>query len=221
MNKMNFTHTNNNVNNTNNINIYDQPNLVNQNNSIISFKRIILLNQSRQIQNNIQQNNNKEVKSDTEKQTKKMKWGEPTWFLFHTLACKVKDENFQQIRIELLNIISSISSNLPCPSCAEHATNYLKSANFLFVIKTKQQLIDFLYKFHNEINAKKGVPLFPYEELETKYSYAVTKNIIFNFILHFQDKHKSVHMIANDMYRARQVVFLKEWFNNNFKYFDH
>jgi hypothetical protein len=88
------------------------------------------------------------------------------------------------------------------------------------MIRTKKDLINMLYGFHNEVNKKKSFPIFPYEELEQKYSSAVTKNIIFNFILHFQDKHKSVHMIANDMYRSRQVVILKEWFNNNFKYFE-
>ena len=39
-------------------------------------------------------------------------------------------------------------------------------------------------------------------------------------LYHFQDKHKSVHMIANDMFRARQVETLKEWFNKNYNCFE-
>jgi len=150
---------------------------------------------------------------------KKMKWGEPTWFLLHTLAYKIKDEYFQQLRVELLDIIYAICSNLPCPACANHAAEYLKSIHYT-TIRTKQELINMLYKFHNEVNKKKGFAIFPYEELEPKYSSAVTKNIIFNFMLYFQDKNKNVHMIANDMFRAKQVVILKQWFNNNFKYFN-
>jgi hypothetical protein len=88
------------------------------------------------------------------------------------------------------------------------------------MVRTKQDLINMLYKFHNEVNKRKGFAIFPYEELEPKYSSAVTKNIIFNFIIHYQDKHKSIHMISNDMFRARHVIILKQWFNTNFKYFD-
>ena len=35
---------------------------------------------------------------------KKMKWGEPTWFLFHTLAHKIKEDNFSQIKNDFLNM---------------------------------------------------------------------------------------------------------------------
>jgi len=155
----------------------------------------------------------------TEPTVKKMKWGEPTWFLFHTLACKVKEDCFQKVRGDLLNHIYSICANLPCPMCANHAMEYMKNINFN-TIRTKQDLIDMLYVFHNAVNKKKNFPQFPHADLESKYSKAVTKNIIFNFLYHFQDKHKSVHMIANDMFRARQVELLKECFNKNYNCFE-
>ena len=155
----------------------------------------------------------------TEPTVKKMKWGEPTWFLFHTLACKVKEDCFQKVRGDLLNHIYSICANLPCPTCANHAMEYMKNINFN-TIRTKQDLKDMLYVFHNTVNKKKNYPQFTYDDLDSKYSTAVTKNIIFNFLYHFQDKHKSVHMIANDMFRARQVETLKEWFNKNYNCFE-
>lgn len=219
MNKMNFTTiSKNNPNNPNNQNndIYKQHNII-ANSNIITFKTFNLLQQSKMSQ--INEKNEKNVIINQEEEPKKMKWGQPIWFLLHTLAYKIKDEYFQKLRVELLDLIYSICSNLPCPMCAGHATEYLNSINYR-IINTKQDLINMLYKFHNEVNKKKGFAIFPYEELETKYSGAVTKNIVFNFIIHYQDKHKSIHMIANDMFRARHVIILKEWFNNNFKYFN-
>jgi hypothetical protein len=150
---------------------------------------------------------------------KRMRWGQPIWFLFHTLAEKVKEENFQQIRLELLNNIYSICSNLPCPDCASHAVQYLNKINFN-AIQTKLQLKELLFIFHNEVNKKKGYPLLSRSELDSKYSSAVTKRIIYNFVMVYQDKHKSVRMIANDMFRSRQIIFLKEWFSKNIQYFD-
>lgn len=152
-------------------------------------------------------------------ETNKMKWGEPTWFLFHTLAQKVKEENFSQIRAELLNKIISICNNLPCPNCSKHATDYMNSINFSTIL-TKKDLIDLLFNFHNTVNEKKNYPEFPYSELEEKYSKAITTNIIQYFMKFFQDKQYNVSMLSNNMHRERLMRTLLIWFNENIKFFD-
>ena len=156
----------------------------------------------------------------TEKPTvKKMKWGEPTWFLFHTLAQKIKDDCFQKIKDELFNNIIVICGNLPCPTCANHALEYMKRVQFSS-IRTKNDLKKLFYLFHNEVNTRKGFGVFPYDQLDEKYSKANTLNIIQYFFQFFQDTHSSVHMIANDMHRLRVTKKLKEWFQANIDCFD-
>lgn len=186
----------------------------NKNNMILSHQRYSFFNNKNII------SNSKPI-NITEKpvETNKMKWGEPTWYLFHTLAQKVKTENFSQIRLELIRNIVSICNNLPCPTCAKHATEYMNNVNFS-TIKTKQDLIDLLFNFHNVVNAKKNYPLFPYSEVEDKYSKAITANIIKHFMFFFQDKQYNVSMISNNLHRARIINTLKDWFNENIKYFD-
>ena len=148
-----------------------------------------------------------------------MKWGEPTWFLLHCLAEKVKEDVFPYIRLELLNVIFTICANLPCPDCANHASEYLKSINYK-MIQTKEQLKNVLFSFHNMINVKKNMPIFPREQLENKYRNMIFIPTIYAFMEHFQDKHKSIRMIANDFYRARIAEQLKIWFNTNIQNFD-
>ena len=151
---------------------------------------------------------------------KKMKWGEPTWFLFHSLAQKVKEEHFNAVKSELINTIYVICKNLPCPMCATHATQYMNSVNFS-TIQTKKDLIDLLWRFHNEVNTKKNVPIFPYDQLEEKYSRANLVNIIQLFMFHFKDKHASLRMIADDMFRQKIAVKMQEWFRQNLQYFNY
>lgn len=151
-------------------------------------------------------------------QPKKMKWGEPTWYLLHTLAEKVKEEHFSQIREELLNTIYSICANLPCPDCAEHASGYMNGINYK-TIQTKEQLKYMLYSFHNSVNDKKGFSVFSLNELDTKYSNMHLIPVIYNFMPHFQDKSRSIRMIANDFHRSRLAEQLKKWFNANIIYF--
>ena len=150
---------------------------------------------------------------------KSMKWGEPTWFMFHTLAEKIKPEYFPVIRQELFNIVIMVCSNLPCPDCARHAKHYMSGVNFS-AIQSKDDLRILFHRFHNEVNKKKGFPQFPYEELSDKYGKANTVNIVHYFMSHFEDKHKSLRMIADDMHRARICSQLRAWFSKNIGYFD-
>ena len=141
---------------------------------------------------------------------KKMKWGEPTWFLFHTLAEKIKDTDFIIFRTDILNIILSIASNLPCPDCANHAKEYLNKINFN-AIQTKTQFKECMFQFHNMVNAKKGMPLFKREDLDAKYSTANLKPIINNFIKYYTNNGGSFHMISDEFYRKRIVQNMVKW----------
>lgn len=145
---------------------------------------------------------------------KKMKWGEPTWLLFHTLAHKIKPEYFDQTRLELLNIINVICNNLPCPTCANHATQYMKGVNFN-AIQTQQQLKNLLFTFHNEVNKRKGMSLFPESELDTKYNNALLVPIIEKFIYHFEDKHTGFKLLADNFHRQQVSKQLRAWFIKN------
>jgi hypothetical protein len=158
------------------------------------------------------------VVSETTTKVKKMRWGEPTWFAFHTLAEKVKEESFPLIRHELLNIINTICNNLPCPECAKHATAYMNSINFNS-IQTKEHLKIMLFNFHNEVNRKKGFPIFEYENLQAKYSKANLIPILQNFMRHFEDRTGSFKLIADQMTRARLCSHIRTWLQNNLFHF--
>jgi hypothetical protein len=157
--------------------------------------------------------------SSTEPKKKSMKWGEPTWFLFHTLAEKIKPEYFSEIRAELLNVIYTICANLPCPNCSKHATQYLNAINFN-TITTKDGLKMMLYNFHNDVNRRKHFAEFPFSELTPKYTNAHTVNIIHNFIPHFEDRSGSLKLIADNLHRSRVSLQLKSWFNKNIGFFE-
>ena len=167
---------------------------------------------------------NQEIKSEpvvtgSRNNPEKIKWGPATWLLLHTLAYKVKDEYFLLIRNELLNNIVSICKNLPCPKCSTHASEYLSKINMNSIV-TKSDLINFLFKFHNDVNIRTNSPQFPYEELANKYSKANTINIIQNFFVFFQDKTFNVSTITNKMHRERLIESLKFWFKTNLQLFD-
>jgi hypothetical protein len=144
---------------------------------------------------------------------KKIKWGEPFWFLFHVLAEKIKESEFPSLRAGLLNLIYTICSNLPCPECTSHAVQYLNGINFN-TIQTKNDLKMMLFNFHNTVNARKNYPIFPLEKMD-KYTKGLVVPVIENFMRHFLINHKNFHLIADDMQRRQISAGVRGWFRDN------
>lgn len=174
-------------------------------------------NNQRELANNVQIS--PLPKDDPPPSPKKMLWGEPTWFLLHTISCKVKEETFSSVRSELLNIIYSICCNLPCPDCASHAKEHLNGINFN-TIQTKEQLKLMLFYFHNMVNRRKNYPEFLLEDLDEKYSKANFKNVIKNFIYYYTNTRGSIKMISDDFYRKKLVENMIDWLNKRSVHFD-
>ena len=149
---------------------------------------------------------------------KKMLWGEPTWFFLHTIAYKVNPETFFVVKRDLLRYIYAICTNLPCPFCASHARTYLDGVNFN-AIQSRDELRMLIFTFHNVVNSRKGYPIFRLEDLDTKYSTAITFNMFNNFIKYFSDKHRAPGLIADDMFRAKLCVDITNWFRANYQFF--
>ena len=147
-----------------------------------------------------------------------MTWGRATWFLFHTLAHKVKDQYFLQIKLELCNNIFKICSSLPCLMCQEHAVDYMKKVNFNN-IKTKVDLKNMLFNFHNVVNENKGYRKFSYEELDSKYETANLHKIINNFFS-VMSRSKNRDLVSHNMFADTLQNSFKLWLNENIKYFN-
>lgn len=178
----------------------------------ISKKREILLNEQIQKDNATK----KDIFPNLES-TPKPHWGVAIWTLFHTISEKISDENFGIIKNEFILLVKQICGNLPCPMCSTHATEYISRSN-IDNIKTVSELRMMFYNFHNTVNQRKHKPVFSIDELSSKYKNLDIIKVIRDFMVVFQDKHFSIHMIANDFHRNRLVGKMKSWFNENIQY---
>lgn len=154
------------------------------------------------------------IESIPQPKVKEMLWGEPTWFLFHTLAEKIKEEYFHQLKDALFKYVRQICNNLPCPDCARHATQYMNRINF-DAITTKEQFKIMLFSFHNEVNKQKNYPLFDFSELTTKYETAITINIVRNFFNHFSKKSFNIRIDTGNYNRSRLLTEFRKWLEQN------
>jgi hypothetical protein len=149
---------------------------------------------------------------------KKMKWGEPTWILLHSMAEKIKEESFPLLRKELLDIIYTICTNLPCPMCSEHAKAHLDSIYFK-TIDTKERLKNMLYSFHNSVNKRKNMRIFPYEELTEKYENVKMIPAIQQFLHFFKERSNNIRLMIMEQQRRHIIVKIHFWLAKNIEHF--
>jgi hypothetical protein len=92
-------------------------------------------------------------------------WGTFTWILFHWMSQQIKEEYFASERNQLVKFVVEICRNLPCPSCREHAQQYLKSVPIIH-INNKNDFINYIYHFHNSVNIRGKKGYQPYSIME-------------------------------------------------------
>ena len=144
-------------------------------------------------------------------------WGPPTWMFIHTLAEKVKDDQFPKIGQQIIANIQQICYNLPCPDCADHSRTFwskVKVGN----IQSKSDLLNLLYVFHNCINKRKKMAPFKYENLAFYKTQSVVGTFN-NFAKNFNTK-GNMKLLTESFHRGRLLTSLKSWLMVNIQSFD-
>jgi hypothetical protein len=148
----------------------------------------------------------------------KSQWGPPIWTFFHVLAENIKEEHFISLGPQMISQIIQISYNLPCPECAQHAKMFWSKTK-LETIKTKDDLKNVLYVFHNSVNKRNRKQMFPYDSL----SIYQNKNIISvfnNFIANF-NTHGNMKLLTDSFHRKRLISSLRKWMIQNISKFNY
>jgi hypothetical protein len=145
-------------------------------------------------------------------------WGPPVWTLFHTLIEKIKEEHYPFLGPQLFHFIKRISSVLPCPECSQHAIQFLSKVN-IDLLKTKNDLRNLIYIFHNVVNKKNGKELFYVEKL----CVYKEKNIIavYNHFVRVYNTKGNMNLMADAFQRQLLLKDFKRWLMSNISKFEN
>ena len=141
-------------------------------------------------------------------------WGPATWTLFHTLAEKIKDDDYAELLPDMLVMIKRICMNLPCPDCSAHAIQIMSkiSAN---QFPTKDSFKTFLFHFHNSVNVRTNKRPFTMEELNDRYARANTFVIVPYFIKVFSYRNTNVRLLINSFHKDILIKDFIKWMRDN------
>jgi len=105
-------------------------------------------------------------------------WQQLVWIFLHSFAEKIKEDVYIKNQEECYNFLLKIYENIYCKRCSIHSIIYLK--NKQHSLSTKEDLINYLFDFHNHVNIKLGNKVFEKDILE-KYKCANIDNIFMNY----------------------------------------
>ena len=125
-------------------------------------------------------------------------WGPIIWNMLHCVTLKIKDKHFENQKDNIIFIITTICSNLPCPTCTQHASQILRNVNFNYVTK-KQDLINLVFNLHNKVN-KKTKKKEETKDILDKYRKMNFKSVLIKFFETFQGKSGSSRMMLHNMH---------------------
>lgn len=142
-------------------------------------------------------------------------WGNPTWVILHTISVKISEETYNNTKGEILNIIKTLFSCLPCMICMRHANNYTKHLS-VNTVPTKEHFIKYLFDFHNNVNQKINKPLYDFNKLD-EYK----NNNIFNAFNTFAHTITSTRGFDffNDTNKRNAVKLIGDYLKRNLKDF--
>jgi len=144
-------------------------------------------------------------------------WGPPTWIFFHTLIEKIKDDNFSNVKNDIINFIRSITSNLPCPDCSRHGSIFFSKVNFNH-IQTKEDLKQLLYVFHNIVNKRNKKQLFNIQNISSYRNFNLI-NSYNNFIQVYKTS-GNMKLLADNLQRQLIIKQFKKWLVSNINNFN-
>ena len=143
-------------------------------------------------------------------------WGPPIWTLFHILAEKINEADYNKLLPQLLGFIKRICAFLPCPECSQHATHFLGKIS-LSQIQTKTDFKNMLYLFHNMVNSRKKKQLFNYTNINNYKNIPIVPALN-NFIAVYNTK-GNMKLLAESFQRKLIIKDLRQWLTLNINSF--
>ena len=145
---------------------------------------------------------------------KKSEWGPKIWIFIHCFTMRIKDEYFIEEKNIIIDYITRLCDNLPCPDCSLHATQYLKKHNFKH-IKTKDHLIQIIFNLHNDVNKRTKKPLFNIDKLNETYNKYNFQKLIIAYINLNKKINYSEKMMLYTLRRGEFFNQLIDYFKSN------
>jgi hypothetical protein len=144
-------------------------------------------------------------------------WGPITWTLLHVMADRINDEDYEHIN-GCVNTIISICGNLPCVLCSDSISNII-SRYKIKLIRSKKDLIDFVFTIHNEVNKKLKKTIYD-KDILIKYSRNNFTEVLNVFFRTYNNRTYNRNLLLHSFRKNIMLDNIRKYFINNRKLYN-
>ncbi len=94
-------------------------------------------------------------------------WGPKLWEVMHTFSFAYQPNPSNNEKQAAFNFYTSLGPLIPCKTCSQHCLEYLRDNPPR--VNTRDELILWVFNFHNEVNRRLGKRLYTKQELFDRY----------------------------------------------------
>ncbi len=91
-------------------------------------------------------------------------WGPIFWTTMHIVSLGYSTSPSSEEQEAAIKFYESLTTVIPCPICREHYKYFLQQMPVRNAVKTRDDLILWVYNIHNEVNKKLGKPEVTFEQ---------------------------------------------------------
>jgi hypothetical protein len=94
-------------------------------------------------------------------------WGPKLWEVMHTFSFSYPPNPSNIEKQAAFNFYTSLAPLIPCKTCSQHCLEYVRTHPP--TLNSKDNLIDWVFNFHNEVNKRLGKRMYTKRELFERY----------------------------------------------------
>lgn len=95
-------------------------------------------------------------------------WGPKLWEVMHTFSFSYPSSPSNIEKTAAHNFYTSLGVLIPCKNCSQHCLQYVK--HYPPKINSRDELVMWVFDFHNEVNKRLNKRIYTFEELQEKYN---------------------------------------------------
>lgn len=91
-------------------------------------------------------------------------WGPIFWTTMHIVSLGYSNTPSEEEQYSASAFYNSLGSMIPCPICRSHYKMFLKESPIENAVKSREDLIQWVFLVHNKVNAQLGKPELTFDQ---------------------------------------------------------
>lgn len=128
-------------------------------------------------------------------------WGPSYWYMIHMSSVNFPNRPTNAESNAMKDFIHVVPMLLPCPSCSQHAKEFIYNSNIDLAVESGDNLFHYWVHFHNKVNQRLNKPTVSVQKARKMYNSKQNWGPTFWFVFH----------LSSTLYQTSHSYYMKKF----------